>query len=176
MPCTVDLDLATKIAEEYVGQLKTNGEFQLVLLSGATIEREFGWVFFWGPSDPSIMLAGNAPFIVDRRDGSIHVTGTAYPIEEYMESYSHVGRTYPFAIPEHRVLLTGWKPGILKISLTKAIRSATGKGLAEAKHCTDEVLARRPVALTFPTATAADKFCDDAQQLGAVAKRETQYR
>jgi hypothetical protein len=99
-------------------------------------------------------MAGNAPFIVDRNDGSIHVTGTAYPTEQYLESYACVGRTYPFAVPEHVVILDGWKPGMLKISLTKLIRSATGTGLAEAKRCTEGVLAGRSVLLTF--ASAAD--------------------
>lgn len=175
MPSALDLERATRIAEEYLERLNTNGEFQVVLHRGLTLEHEFGWVFFWGPSDPLILVAGNAPLIVDRKDGSIHVTGTAYPTERYVENYARVGRTYPFAVPEYLVILAGWKPGMLKVSLTKIIRSSTGRELAEAKNCTDEVLAGRSVTLTFPTATAADKFCADAQRLGALARRETRY-
>jgi ribosomal protein L7/L12 len=66
--------------------------------------------------------------------------------------------------------------GNAKISLTKVIRSATAMGLAEAKHCTHEVLAGKSVVLTFPTAADADKFCADAQHLGAVARCETWFR
>ena len=131
--------------------------------------------FFWGPSDPSILVAGNAPLIVDRENGLAHVTGTAYPTEQYIESYARVGRTCPFAAPEHLVILAGWKPGMVKISLVKMIRSSTGRGLAEAKSCVDEVLAGRSVILAFPTATDADKFCADAQRLGTLARRETRY-
>jgi hypothetical protein len=80
---------------------------------------------------------GNAPFVVDRDCGSIHVTGTAYPTE---------------AIPE-----------------------ATGKDLAEAKNCTDLVLAGKPVSLTLATAAEADKFCAVVQGLGVFARRETRY-
>jgi hypothetical protein len=32
-------------------------------------------------------IAGNAPVIVDRRDGSLHPTGTAHPIEHYVEQF-----------------------------------------------------------------------------------------
>ena len=32
-------------------------------------------------------LGGNAPIIVDNRDGSVHVTGTTYPLEKYIEEY-----------------------------------------------------------------------------------------
>jgi hypothetical protein len=172
----MNLELATGIAEEYLSQLKTHDGRRMTLFREQTIERDFGWTFFYGPSDPSIIVAGNAPLIVDRKDGSVHVTGTAYPTEQYLESYARVGRTYPFAVPEHVVILDGWKPGMLKISLTKLIRSVTATGLAEAKHCTDEVLAGKPVTLTFAAAAEADEFCADAQQLGAVTKRETRFR
>ena len=58
-----------------------------MLFEDATVERDFGWVFFCGnPHDE--LLAGNAPFIVDSRDGSVHVTGTAHPIEGYLEALS----------------------------------------------------------------------------------------
>jgi hypothetical protein len=175
MSSGLDLERATRIAEEYLERLNSNSEFQVILHREQTMECEFGWVFFWGPSDPLLLVAGNAPLIVDRKDGLIHETGTAYPAEQYIESYARVGRTYPFALPEHLVILEGWKPGLLKISLTKIIRSSTGRGLADAKNCTDEVLAGRSVTLTFPTATDADGFCADAQRLGALARRDTRY-
>src|SRR5262245_24620835 len=76
------------------------------------LEHDFGWVFFWGSNDPSVLLAGNAPFIVDRKDGSLHLTGTAFPVERYIESYARTGRTYPFAVQKHIVVLEGWKPGL----------------------------------------------------------------
>jgi hypothetical protein len=160
----VDSELATRIAIDYVSRLSVDSGTSLILLNERTIERNFGWAFFYGPSDPSMTLAGNAPFIVDRKDGSIHVTGTAYPTEQYLESYSRVGRTYPFAVPEYVVILDGWKPGmpgILKAPLTRLIRSATQNGLAGAKHCTDEVVDGKSVILSFS---------------GASAKFETRFR
>ena len=56
----------------------------MILLRQETLERDFGWVFFYGPDEPSVVVAGNAPFIVDRNDGPVHVTGTAHPLNKYI--------------------------------------------------------------------------------------------
>jgi hypothetical protein len=171
----MDVHAATQIAGEWLGQHNCC-DFPVALFLRETIERDFGWVFFYGPADWSIIVAGNAPLIVDRREGTIHVTGTAFPIEQYLESYGRVGRTYPFAVAIHLVILEGWKPGMLKVQLTKLIRANAGKGLAEAKRCTDEVLAGKAVVPTFASAADADAFCADAQQLGVVSKRKTRFQ
>jgi hypothetical protein len=52
-----------------------------------------GWVFFYDSiahhrtGEFRNAIVGNAPLLVDRTDGSLHVTGTARPIEEYIERY-----------------------------------------------------------------------------------------
>ena len=154
----MDLKTATAIAEEYLEQLCNGGSgHRLVLISIATMERDFGWVFFYGASDPSVVLAGNAPFIVDRKNGSVHVTGTGYPIEKYLESYARVGRTYPFAIPEYLVILEKLEPGFSKLEFTKLIHAATGKPISDAKHCADQIVDGKPVVLNFSTATDAER-------------------
>src|SRR6266568_8600393 len=64
-----------------------------VIVDELTIERPFGWVFFYDSlrhhrtQNLSNHLAGNAPIIVNRFDGSQHVTGTARPTEEYIREY-----------------------------------------------------------------------------------------
>ncbi len=51
------------------------------------------WVFFYQTKeyvesgDVMKMLGGNAPIIVSNTDGSIYVTGTAHPIQKYIEEY-----------------------------------------------------------------------------------------
>jgi hypothetical protein len=79
---------ARTIAEVY---LKEDSADELVITE---VRREkFGWLFFFQSKeyvetgDPSEMLAGNAPFLVDMADGSVHSFGTAYPIEEYLGDY-----------------------------------------------------------------------------------------
>ena len=54
---------------------------------------------------------GNAPLIVDRKDGLIPCDRDRLSTERYIESYARVGRAYPFAVPEYLVILTGWKLG-----------------------------------------------------------------
>ena len=70
---------------------------ELVLLDDQTIEDDFGWVFFFeskaflDTGNTSHALAGNAPLLVSRMDGSVHVTGTARPIEFYIENFKRSG-------------------------------------------------------------------------------------
>jgi hypothetical protein len=166
---------AERIARQFLVGCSADAGTNLVLFPERTLERDFGWVFFYGPEDDSEAVAGNAPFIVDRGNGSIHVTGTALPTEIYVENYALTETAFPPGLPEHTVVLQGWKPGqtsFAKISLTKAIRKATGKGLAESKTCTDAVLAGEDVKLMFPSAAEAEKFCTEAHRLGVSIRRE----
>ena len=62
-----------------------------IILDEHTIERDWGWVFFWGSrnfeetQEFRFALAGNAPILVKRVDGSAHFTTTAIPIEQFLE-------------------------------------------------------------------------------------------
>lgn len=62
---------------------------------------DLGWVFFWNSrafvesGDLSDALGGNGPYLVDRRDGSVHRFGTASSVEKYVKSYTETGD--PFA-------------------------------------------------------------------------------
>jgi hypothetical protein len=65
---------------------------ELQLLDAHTIERPFGWVFFYqsmrylASGEVRDALAGNAPIVVTR-DGELHVTGTAYPLDHYLAAF-----------------------------------------------------------------------------------------
>lgn len=58
-----------------------------------TLERPWGWVFFWSSQrcltsgDARDQIAGNAPLIVNRFDGTLRSTGTARSIDYYLEQY-----------------------------------------------------------------------------------------
>jgi hypothetical protein len=64
-----------------------------------TTECDFGWVFFFdlkeflGVSEPTHILAGNSPLIVDKNDGQVYLTGTGRPIEHYIDQYRKGVRT-----------------------------------------------------------------------------------
>jgi len=85
---------AQVIAERYLDELQLEmSHGTLALMNDRTREEEFGWVFFYQTREylenrnPLAMLAGNAPIIVDRRDGSVHETGTALPVDEYVNAF-----------------------------------------------------------------------------------------
>ncbi len=91
---TIDQDFARKLVATFIGEGRRNDDgFTPVILDKETIERDFGWVFFYqsqeflDSGDERDQLAGNAPIIVDRRDGSTHTTGTAEPVETYIAAY-----------------------------------------------------------------------------------------
>jgi hypothetical protein len=54
---------------------------------------DFGWVFCYDTKeyvetgDAEYAIAGNAPLIVDRADGQLYVTGTAYSLDHFIAEY-----------------------------------------------------------------------------------------
>jgi hypothetical protein len=53
-PRALDIDRAMEIAEEYLAQQKADSAPQRSLFKEQTIERDFGWTFFYGPRDTSV--------------------------------------------------------------------------------------------------------------------------
>lgn len=88
---------ASEVAERYLRELGTNVGLELVLLSEFTLEGAWGWMFFYDSRAfveagiLSAALAGNAPVIVSRGDGSLHVTGTAFPPARYIDNFIATG-------------------------------------------------------------------------------------
>jgi hypothetical protein len=66
---------------------------ELVIADESTIERSWGWVFFYSSKlwlqtrEARFALAGNAPLIVARETGRVTETGTALPFNAYIEQY-----------------------------------------------------------------------------------------
>ena len=75
------LDDAKRMVLEYLKRKEPGAGCELVLLESMTTERDFGWVFFYDTKrhtetgDFRDSLAGNAPIVVTRVDGEIHLTG-----------------------------------------------------------------------------------------------------
>ena len=91
----IDRDMARQLVQDYLDQPRplATDPLELQILDEYTREEEFGWVFFYDSKlhqetgDMQYMLAGNAPIIVNKADGSLHVTGTAYNIDKYIQDY-----------------------------------------------------------------------------------------
>ncbi|MDG3007557.1 YrhB domain-containing protein [Paludisphaera mucosa] len=69
-----------------------SGPWELVILDDLTIEREWGWVFFyttrgWRDGDLRYAVGGNGPLLIDRHDGSIRSTGTSGATEDAVADY-----------------------------------------------------------------------------------------
>ena len=85
----VTRERAREIAESELRQVYDEGGESLAIDDRATREEDFGWVFFYetkkylDDGDPDERLVGNAPIVVDR-DGNVHETGTAEPIDHYL--------------------------------------------------------------------------------------------
>lgn len=70
-------------------------EDRIVVLLDKTIDAGTYYVFFYqsrkflDTNNYSYLLAGNAPIIVDKASGKQFITGTAYPLEHYIEIYEN---------------------------------------------------------------------------------------
>ena len=67
------------------------------------------------------------------------------------------------------VEITGWRPGLLKVSCTQTLRAVAGLGLAEAKAITDGVLRNEPQRVQVPD-TEAHQLAFSLRELGATAE------
>ncbi|MGA4290003.1 YrhB domain-containing protein [Ralstonia nicotianae] len=87
----IALRQAENIASHYLCDL--GREIGVPLAVVKRRELPYEWLFFYNSSaylksgEVGTMLAGNAPFIVDVLGGSVHVLGTAHPVEIYLKEY-----------------------------------------------------------------------------------------
>ena len=63
--------------------------------------------------------------------------------------------------------ISGWRPGLRKVSMTEALRSSLGIGLAEAKSITDRVLNGEIVELGVASGVDAEALSSALDLLGA---------
>lgn len=88
---TMTKQQAKEIAVKAISNLKPGTEF--VVLDDKTVEKDFGWVFFYSPTkyletkDPKYLTPGNSPIIVDRADGATHFLPTSVPPPRAIEIY-----------------------------------------------------------------------------------------
>ena len=91
---TITKEQAAEVARKLVANLKPGTEF--VILDDKTVEKDFGWVFFYTTKryvetkDRKYLLPGNAPLVVDRKDGSTHFLSTSAPPARAIDEYEKV--------------------------------------------------------------------------------------
>lgn len=85
---------AETIATRHITELQEKIGMEIKLVK--TQEESFGWVFFYQSKEYmetenlSLMLLGNAPFIVDRKAGEICTLGTVHSAEFYIRKYAQL--------------------------------------------------------------------------------------
>jgi immunity protein 35 of polymorphic toxin system len=93
-PTPVTMERALEIARKKLAETKPEASF--VVLEKATVEKPFGWVFFYQPkaaaTDPMAVVPGAGPLVVHRADGSAAFLSSSVPphvaIEEYEKTWA----------------------------------------------------------------------------------------
>jgi hypothetical protein len=89
----VEYNEAKSIVLSFINGRYHNEGDELVILDEDVIEISIGWVFcynskrFLESRELVYALAGNAPILFDNRDDTLHVTGTAKPLDDYIEDH-----------------------------------------------------------------------------------------
>lgn len=81
---------ALKIARNALAALVPGTTF--VVLEDKTVEKPFGWVFFYEPKskEPGAGVPGNGPLVVLREDGTTTFLSTSVPPDEAIAEYEKV--------------------------------------------------------------------------------------
>ena len=89
----LNFETAKKMVEAQINACYHIEGDELVVLEEKTLEKEYGWIFFYNSrrflktGDVNDMLAGNAPIVVNKRTGKLTWLGTAEPVENYVRRY-----------------------------------------------------------------------------------------
>ncbi len=84
-------DKALEIAKKAVAEFKPGTEF--VIHEDKTLEKEFGWVFFYSPKafleskDPRTLVPGAGPLVVERLGGGTQYLTTSVPPERAVKEF-----------------------------------------------------------------------------------------
>ncbi len=167
-------DDAVKIAEKYVQSLALESGISLKLFRDALEAHDFGWVFFYGSSDPENPVSGNGPIIVDRSNGSIFTTGTAYPLSTYLDNLRNMGD--PNSLPGRTAILKRLTDDSRRIDVVLLIRDLGRLSLADAKRYLENCIDGLQPTIDFDSPETATQFVDQSAGLGLIAIRETGMR
>lgn len=88
----VTKERALEIARKKLAETKPEASF--VVLEKETVEKPFGWVFFYQPkaaaTDPTAVVPGAGPLVVHRADGSTTFLSASVPPDVAIAEYEKV--------------------------------------------------------------------------------------
>ena len=89
-------DAALQAVNDLITESEDVPDVEPAIVDGETIERTWGWVFFWNTrlyaetGDLEHALVGTAPVCVNRTDGSACSVTAAWPIEREIKRYERL--------------------------------------------------------------------------------------
>lgn len=161
-------------AVQFIQQLVANpfgpGGDNIVLNDAGTQSYDFGWVFYWQnrkfleTRDTSFMLAGNAPLLVDRHTGALHVTGTGRSLDYYISNYRLTGD--PHREPVWHLTFTQPEDSAKIREAVRLFRDTFKLPLLEAKQAVDHLLEGAQSTFEIGSEERAQQFSVLFQNIG----------
>jgi len=145
-----------------------------IVIDENPLEEEFGWVFFYTSrkyyetGELKYAIAGNAPLIYEVSSNEIICTGTAEPIEKYLEAYRKVGD--PHAELTTFIEINEGKVGASAVNAIKLIRDDFALNLKETKTIIDSVLSGRKQKLECDNDNQTYRIVNELGAMGFVSK------
>ena len=172
----VDLETARNIAADFLQKQNSNSTIELELIENPILSGDYGWVFGYNSAEYlrtkslSSALAGNAPILVEKETGNVVTTGTARPLESYIDSYIEFGD--PNVVAGTRIALLSVSQAISQpITIVKTIRDHCKMGLADAKKVYEDCMQGRVVNLNLTSVETARRTALALQRLGLEVRR-----
>ena len=157
-------------AQEIIEQRLKAASPAVAIIPEATIEKAWGWVFFYDSAaylegeDDDGWLCGNAPYIVERKTGMVHETGTADPIEYYIENFEATGD--PYGKPGNGLVIYSAGSNYDLMSATKLLHRQCAMGLMDARQQLQSVIDGNSIELQASDPKAAKELCDCLLEAG----------
>ena len=87
----MNMEIARLRALDYLIESIPDFEQEFAILDDATVDEGWAWVFFWNSRrfletrSREDAVAGNAPVVVMKASGQVLLTGTAHPLDHYLD-------------------------------------------------------------------------------------------
>jgi len=136
--------LSINSAREMVKEHLAHASDDFEVYADPILQGEYGWVFgyqskhYIHTENVVDALAGNAPLLVDKNEGSLHVLGTGQWVEYYVENYIRFGD--PHKTAGSKVQLVSRCFSVQTIDAIRCVRDHTAIGLTGAKLLVEECI------------------------------------
>lgn len=164
----IPAERAQQIAERWLADRHSLAGLEVVVLTDLTREEPLGWTFFYNSreyeqtGDPMSSLLGNAPLFVQRDTGVVHVLGTAFETEHYLD-------------PIRSLLDDGWRfevdevaAGVWQATANhpdgRSLERVSGDQSVAVQHVREAAI-EVPPGMSAPSPTTVERFFNRTREL-----------